>query len=312
MTILSLTSGLYCQAEAVGAAITAATGRPNVAESTLIQAAASLSGLGEDRIGRVFAAKTPFLARCTHAKDQGLAWLRLALATRLVEDENLLLTGWCALLVPRRITHVLAVGLIADAASRLGVAAREGGLSAAEARQALEHSDTDHAAWTRLVTGQADPWDPALYDLLVPMDKTDPGAAAAWILDHQNDAAVRPTEASRAAARDFLLGAQVETVIAGHNHGVSVTARNGRVTLTINRRVLLLARLERHLRAVAMAIEGVTDVVTKVGRGFYQSDIYRQADFERTAHCLPTVETREFVQAQSERLERRQDSGQPA
>ncbi|KHK02476.1 cytidylate kinase family protein [Desulfovibrio sp. TomC] len=311
MTVVSLSSGLYCQEEAVVAALAKATGRPIVTDSALIQAAADLSGLEPDRISQVFAARTPFLARCSHAKEQGLAWLRLALATRLVEDENLLLTGWCAVLVPRRITHVLAVCLIADAASRLHVAT-QAGLPAAEARPALERNDTDHVAWTRLVTGQADPWDPALYDLLVPMDKTAPEAAAALILGHQNDPAVRPTEASRAAARDFLLGARVETVLAGHGHGVAVAARNGRVTLTINRRVLFLERLEKQLRAVAMRIEGVQDVMTKVGRGFYQSDIYRQADFERTAHCLPTIETREFIQAQSERLERREDSRQPA
>ena len=311
MTVVSLASGLYCQGEAVVAAVAGATGLTIVTDSDLVQAADSLSGMGTEALGRVFAARTSLLARCTHEKEQGLAWLRLALATRLAANEALLLAGWCGLLVPRAISHRLGVCLVADAASRLQ-AAHDAGLPAGEARQAIERSDKDHAAWTRRVTGLADPFDPALHDMVVPMDKTDAATAAARIVRHQTDPAVRPTEASRAAVRDFLLAARVGTVLAGQGQAVTVSARNGRVTLTIDRRVLFLDRLERHLRATAMDIDGVTDVMTKVGRGFYQSDIYRQADFQRAALCLPDSEPREFTPTVSERLEREESGGRPA
>ena len=43
-------------------------------------------------------------------------------------------------------------------------------------------------------------------------------------------------------------------------------------------------------------------VTTKVGKGYYQTDIYRKADFELPSKVLLVDDEREFVQTLSERL----------
>ena len=306
MSVIALFSGIFCKEQSVVAAVNAATGLPIVRDADLVALAAKLSGLGADKIEKAFSSKTSVFNKFTHEKQRAAAWLRLALATRLAEEDRLLVAGFCGLLPPRDIAHVLRVCLIADAAARRGVAAEEAGLPDREAHKALERGDEDRVGWAELVAGTRDPWDPGLYDMVVPMDKTSVDDAAAFIVKHLADPAVRVTDASRLTARDFLLAARVETVVTGKGHDVAVTARDGVVTLTINKKVLLLDRLENELRAIAMKVEGVRDVATKVGKGYYQTDIYRRADFEMPTKVLLVDDEREFVQTLSERLSMRE------
>jgi len=217
-----------------------------------------------------------------------------------------MVVGFCALLPPRDLAHVLRVCLIGDATFRRGAAVKEEGLAEREANRILERADEDRAQWAELVTGVRDPWAPALHDMVLPMDKTSVDVACDLVVKHLADPAVRVTDASKAVAQDFLLAARVETVVAGKGHDVGVAAKNGVVTLTINKKVLLLDRLENELRGIVGKIEGVKDVVTKVGKGFYQTDIYRRADFEMPTKVLLVDDEREFVQTLSERLSMRE------
>ncbi len=196
--------------------------------------------------------------------------------------------------------------LIGDAAFRRAVAIEESGLSDREAQRALERADEDRAVWTELVAGTKDPWSATLHDMVVPMDKTEVDKAADLVVKHLADPALRVTDASQAVARDFLLAARVEAVVTGKGHDVAVSAKDGVITLTINKKVLLLDRLETELRAIAAKVDGVRDVTTKVGKGFYQTDIYRRADFEMPTKVLLVDDEREFVQTLSERLSMRE------
>ena len=74
------------------------------------------------------------------------------------------------------------------------------------------------------------------------------------------------------------------------------------VTLTINKHVLMLSRLEEELRSIAGQVPGVRSVATQVGQGFHQADIYRKYNFEAPSKVLLVDDEREFVQTLSERL----------
>ena len=306
MSVISIFSGLYCKEQSVVAALAEKTGLPILRDDDLTALAAKLSGLGLDKIEKAFSAKTSVFNKFTHEKQRAASWLRLALATRLVEQEKCLVSGYCALLPPREISHILRVCLIADATFRRAAAAAEDGLSDRDAKRALERGDEDRAGWAQLVAATKDPWGPALYDMVVPMDKTTVEEAAILIVKHLADPAVAVTDASRRVVKDFLLAAKVETAVTGKGHDVGVTAHDGVVTLTINKKVLLLDRLENELRGIAGGIDGVTDIVTKVGKGYYQTDIYRRADFEMPTKVLLVDDEREFVQTLSERLSMRE------
>jgi CheY-like chemotaxis protein len=88
-------------------------------------------------------------------------------------------------------------------------------------------------------------------------------------------------------------------------HDVSVTAENGAVTLTINKQVLMLNRLEEELKLIAAPLPGVESIETQVGQQFHQASIYRKHNFEVPSRVLLVDDEREFVQTLSERLELR-------
>jgi len=125
------------------------------------------------------------------------------------------------------------------------------------------------------------------------------------IMDNLKNEVINPTKASQKAALDFELAASVEVALAKAGHVVGVSVRDGLVTLTINTNVLLLGRLEEELKNIAAGVGGVSTVETRIGKGFYQADIYRKFDFQVPSKVLLVDDEREFVQTLSERLQMR-------
>jgi CheY-like chemotaxis protein len=190
--------------------------------------------------------------------------------------------------------------------SRVELAAIEDGLNAKDAGKLIRRSDEKKAAWVLDVLGSTDPWSRDLYDLLVPTDKTDPRAVIDLVSENLAKDVVQATPSSKQAVEDFLVAARVEATLADRGHYVAVECSAGAVTVTINRHVLMLGRLEEELRSIAEPVEGVRSVATRVGADFYKPDIYRKMDFEKPSRVLLVDDEREFVQTLSERLEMRE------
>jgi CheY-like chemotaxis protein len=304
MSIIGLFSGSFCQAEEIVQKVLESTGSVRVSDDEIVTSASELSGVAPDKLARPFSAKTSVFNTFTGEREKSIAHLRNAVAERL-RDDGLVIDGFCSQLIPQSISHVLHVCLIADMPSRVGRAAVEGDLKAKEAGKLIHKLDEHKAAWTLVVRGSADPWDPELYDLLIPTDKTGVGAAAELVTKNLSKEVVQPTAASKQAVEDFLVAARTELALAEQGHYVGVECSAGEVTLTINKHVLMLGRLKDELKAVAMPVEGVRSVATRVGKDFYKPDIYRRMDFEKPSRVLLVDDEREFVQTLSERLEMR-------
>ncbi|GAB7022321.1 response regulator [Salidesulfovibrio brasiliensis] len=301
MSIACIFSGLYCEADEIASAVLDRTGADIISDKDVVARAAALSGMNEDRIGKAFFAGTSIFNRFSHEKERATSWLRLAAAELLTEKENAVMHGFSAQLPPESISHLLRTCVIANVQYRLDVAEKLG-ITQAEAKRHITKGDEDRASWTKETRNEDDPWKASLYDLVIPVDKTGVKDAAEQILEQLANPAVKPTASSAKAVQDFLLAARVETSLAGSGHHVGVAARDGKVTIIINKNVLMLERLERELKELASKVDGVKDVDTKVGPNFHQSDIYRKVDFELPNKVLLVDDEREFVQTLSERL----------
>jgi len=297
MSVISLLSASFCHGDVI-AAICERDGFTTVSYQEMIAQAAKSSGIGEAKFRNTLAGKTGIFNRFTHERERAIAHLRLALAEVLAKD-RLLLTGPSAFLIPERISHVLRVCLVAENRWRLAEAERQGEKNAAAA---VQENDRQLADWLDSLGFGRDPWSPSLYDVVVPMDKTSPEDAARLILDKAANIAVVRTEAAMSALADFRLAAQVEARLAQEGHNVGVSAYQGAVTLTINKNVLMLSRLEEELRAIVEPLDGVKSVTTQVGKNFHQADVYRKYDFEMPSKVLLVDDERDFVQTLSERL----------
>jgi CheY-like chemotaxis protein len=301
MSAVTIFNGIFCNEATVVEALGTATGHRVYRDPDLVERAGATSGIPAHRISRAFSSKVSVFNRFTLEKERSVAGLKLA-AAELLSEENFILHGFCSHLIPAGVSHVLRVCLIADTAHREELAMRTAGLTGPEALKRIHRYDEDCAAWVHTLLAEDDPWKAALYDMVIPMNRTEPEAAVDLITGNLEKAVLRPGTDSRRAAADFLLSARVEAALGKEGHCVAVSADNGGVILTINRNVLLLSRLEEELKAIAGAVSGVTSVITRVGEGYHQADIYRRFDFEAPSRVLLVDDEREFVQTLSERL----------
>ncbi|MEF2230599.1 MAG: response regulator [Pseudodesulfovibrio sp.] len=302
MSVITVFNGLFSEAGVVVKRVLDATGYRLVTDQEVVADAASLSGMAEDKIARAFQAKGSVFNAFSHEKERAIAWLRLAMASKLAAQDDLLFSGFASLLPPADIDHILRVCLISRMRERLAVAERTEGYAEKHALRLIHKDDEDRAGWVQAIRGVKDPWDKSIYDLVIPVGESGVDRCADLIVEQLDNKAVRVTDDSRRKAGDFLLAAKVETVLAGEGHSVLVSARGGDVILTINKHVLMLERLERELTEIVSVVDGVRSVRTGVGKGFHQTDIYRKVDFELPSKVLLVDDEREFAQTLSERL----------
>jgi CheY-like chemotaxis protein/cytidylate kinase len=301
MPIITLFSGSFCQEGPVVQEVIARTGYRQITDDEIVAQASRRSAMAESKIKRAFSAKTSVFNKFTLEKERSLAYIKLAVAD-LITTDNILITCFSGQLIPRSVSHILRVCLIAPKKYRTEAAARQQGVSEKDAARLVQKREEDCAFWVDTLFSNSDPWDPALYDIVIPVDKMSLQDAAALIADNAGKDIIQPTADSKQALEDFHLAAETEAALVREGHTVAVSAINGAITLTINKHVLRLNRLREELKAIAEPIDGVKSVETKIGKDFHKTDIYRKHDFEMPSKVLLIDDEREFVQTLSERL----------
>ncbi|BBO71854.1 hypothetical protein DSCA_57840 [Desulfosarcina alkanivorans] len=301
MPVISLFSGSYCNEKQVLREIGVQTGYRMISDEQIVDQASRLSHIPENRIARVFSDKTSVFNRLTRDRERSLAYLRLALAKTLSEDD-LLISGFAGQLIARDIHHVLRVCLIADMDSRVAAAAGELKISQPDALKRIHREDEKCAAWMHMIFDVNDPWRASLYDISFPTDKTASEKIAEIIEKSIAASVIKLAGRSRQAVDDFTVAAHVEIALVEKGHTVGIDVREGAVTLTINKHVLRLNRLETELKGIAGQLPGVTSVETRVGPGYYQTDVYRRQDFEAPSKILLVDDEKKYVQTLSRRL----------
>ncbi len=301
MSCITIFTSDFCNGSEVVKEVLDKTGFTLVTENDIIAKASNLSGMDKEKIENAFSAKTSIFNKFTHEKENALAYLKQAVA-EILSEENLLIVGYAGLLVPREISHALHVCLVGDMQYRIGVAIDNQGLSDKNAKKMIKELDQERAYWVNTLYGTEDPWDPSLFDLIIPIGSSNIIDAAALIDDYLQKDIVRPSAASLQAVEDFQLSSRVAAALGHAGHDVEVHASKGQVTLTINKQVLLLSRLEDELKNIVNDVEGVDSVTTATGKNFHKTDVYRKCDFDTPSKVLLVDDEREFVQTLSERL----------
>ncbi|MCG8614928.1 MAG: response regulator [Desulfobacterales bacterium] len=305
MSVITLFSGIFCNEREVVQDIVESTGYRCLSDDMIVQGAAELSGIAENTIRRSFSPRTSVFNRFTQEKERSVAFLRLAAANLLAED-NLVLPGYTSLLIPKTIDHVIRICLIARTSYRRQLAGDIGNLSEHEAEQKISLEDHQRAEWAKQIYGTDDPWDPRLHDMVIPMDQTELPKAGALIKSQLLEQAVQTSESSRRAVNDFKLACQVETALACAGHIVRVEAAAGHVTLIMDQQVIMLNRLEKEFQSIAGELPGVLSVSTRVEENVHTKMSYRRYNVEMPAKVLLVDDEREFVQTLSERLQMRE------
>ncbi|MGA2404698.1 MAG: response regulator [Syntrophobacteraceae bacterium] len=306
MPVVNVFCGSYCGAEQVVRSVIEKTGYRYLDDAALVAATGKRFNIEEAKIWKALRGKTSIFNKFTHEKERSLAYLRQVLADFLKSDD-LLLLGFCSLMVPRKISHVLNVCIIADMRYRSNLACNLEKISEKDAAKKIRKDDESLVIWVEHLFGQKDPWAAGLYDIVIPMNKITHDDAVRLICDNLKSSVLTVSEDSLKAVADFALASEVNLKLATEGHDVSVSAKDGIVVMEINKHVMMLASLEEELKRLASSIAGVRGAETKVGPGYYQSDVYRKFDFDvpLPSKVLLVDDERDFVEALSERLQMR-------
>ena len=151
----------------------------------------------------------------------------------LIQGNNIAYHGFAGHLIPRDITHILKVLIIANREYRIENAVRQEGILDKEANQKIRKSDNDSLRWTHYLFEKT-PWNSSLYDMVIPIHSSSIDEAVMMICDHAKKDAVTVTESSQAATEGFLLSSNVNQALVKKDHLVDVQSKNGHVTIFIN------------------------------------------------------------------------------
>jgi CheY-like chemotaxis protein len=299
MSVVTIFSGAFCQGREVASEAASQLGYQLVDDQALVSQVSQASDLSPAKLMRAMTDKAGAFNNFTHEKERAVAFLKIGMS-QLLEQDKLVCLGYCAHLLPADIPNVLRICLIADMKHRLDLA-RQQGQSDKDAQARIHREDESAHLWVKYLRDR-EAWSSELYDILLPLDKKSWQEAVSLIVQNAQSELLATNAKAQARLADFQLAAKVEMALVREGHDIRVSAREGKVFIEINKKVLLLSRLEEELTRLARGVPGVGEVETKVGPGYYQTDIYRRANFDLPAKVLLVDDEREFVQTLSERL----------
>jgi len=300
VSAITVFGGIYCRGDEIARAVAESLQYEVVRDEDLIFETSKRFNIAEEKFIKAVVGKTSVYNEFTHERQRYIAFLNSFLADAVKRGKRLYL-GVLGHLIPRDMPHVLRVCIMASTQYRTEQAMKEAGMSEKRAVESIHKEDMGSTRWTAHLF-QKHPWDASLYDMVVRMDEKTTDEVAALICDHVEKNIFQPREESAKAVEDFVLGSQIEVVLAEEGHDVSVSARDGRVLLTINKHAMMLSRLEEELKKIVVKITGVSEVETTVGLGFCETDVYRHYSFGTPCKVLVVDDEQPFAETLSERL----------
>lgn len=305
MSVITIFSATNCREQYIAEKV-AADLDCKLLTKEILELAAQRFGVTVPKLENAMGGPISIFNNFTREKEKNIVYIKAALAS-LLQQDNVVYLGRASHLVPRNINHVLRVCLTATRDFRVSTAkSNSGALSEKDVVKAMNKEDHEVAQWTHELFERG-PWDRNLYDIKLPMDKTEVDEAIAIICDNVRKDVVKKTPESTIAMQDFGLAAETHVQLVKEGHfDIDVVCNNGFVTIFINKHVFRLERLISELETIAAKTPGAKKVTAKAGPDFYKADIYRKQDFERPQKVLLVDDETEYVQTLSERLQMRE------
>lgn len=302
MAIIALFGGSYCRADEIADQTSQELSYPLIDERVFEEASRKF-GVPPEDLRNSLLGRSSFLGKLTHSREKHTAYLRLALAELILQD-NVIVRGCVGLLIPRTIGHALRVCIIANQDFRVALAVQQAGFSKKDAGRVIHEDDKHLFAFTEFLFDKP-AYDESLFDIVLPMHDRDVPAAVRDLCAHARSEPVQTTERSNRAAADFVLSARVALKLADEGLSADVHSENGDVILSINKNVVRLDSYRESLTKIAEQVSGVSHVSTRLGPRYRPTLSNPWANIKGPAKIMMVDDEKEFVHALSERLRTR-------
>ena len=270
-----------------------------VTDDHIITNVAAEHSIDEKKIRHSLYEKTSVFNQFTLERERHVNLLKIEVASRLAKSSQCIFAGFHALLIPRKVTHILKV-LVANEKSQRIVQAMAEGLSEKEAKRKIKQNDVSAYSWTDFLF-RKEAIDRSLYDMILPVSNQSLEKSIKLIIDNCHKTSVLETEESKQAVADMMLEAMVEKNLLQKGHKVEVTADQGNIMLEVNKSVFNFNGLAGELKKITEGVDGVKNIEVIRGRE-YETSVYRGQRFELPSKVLLVDDEKELVQTLSERL----------
>ena len=302
MAIITIFSGSYCDGEEIARQVAERLGYERI-ENKLLTETSRRFRVSEDKLSRAMTGPLPVFNRFTRDREKYVAYLKAVLAEIVLED-NKLLHGYASHLLHESFVHVLNVCVIANFDDRVKRAVQTVNKSEKHAQKVIQKDDKDRLQWTQYLFDKS-PYDESLYDVVIPMQDTTVENAVSIICENANSEPILTTPHTLRAAKDFVLSTRVNLALVEAGHSVDVFSQNSIVTLIINQYVVRLEKHQEELKNIALKVDGVKEVNSRVGPKFSPPPIIPMGDLTLPSKFLLVDDEKEFVHTLSERLQTR-------
>lgn len=262
MTIITISRGSFSKGKEVAERCAERLGYSCISRDVLLDASDRYN-IPEIRLVRAIHDAPSIIERLTHGRQAYVAYIRSALVERALAGD-LVYHGLAGHLLLLGVDHLLKVRIISDMEDRIAQEMQRENVSADAARALLERDDSERRKWTMSLFG-VDPCDPALYDLVIHIQRFQVADAVDLICRSAGLPQYAATAASQQRLADLALACRFKAELVEQFVDAAVSCEYGNVLVYVNRGDRQLRKIESRVKEIAAAVGGVNNVEVHAG-----------------------------------------------
>ncbi len=298
MAIITVYSAIFCNEKEIIVKLADNLGYELI-DDKLIEETSKQFKVSSKKLVDTLMGHVSFFNNITHEKQKNTAYLKSMLADLLKKD-NIIYNGYAIHLLPKNISHILKVGIIANMDFRIKMAVEQGNLSEKEAKNKIHDEDEKQFNWIQYLHNLS-PWDEVLYDIVIPRHTTSVDEAISLISENIRKKVLQTTPESKKALDDFCTAAKIKVSLVDNGYNVDVMCDGGEITISLKEYVLRLENIKEKIINIVSPLPGVKNVEVIMGPDAKVPSRYDE--LEVPPRFLLVDDEKEYVQTLSQRLQ---------
>ena len=288
MSVLTITSGLYSNSKKIINNLLEQLNSKVITDADIIEKTNQIYNVKLATLKKVVESKQIAFNDFTHEKEKCTALLKNTIS-EFVSQGSCIFHGNLGHLIPKEVSHVMRVLIISNKDQRIKNGIKNLGLSEKDVIKNMEISDKYAFLWTNFLFGKK-AWNNSLYDIIIPTDKLDSEESVDLILKHLKELLSNKEEMIKSEVFDFKLATDVEIILSKIGQGLLVKVSDGRVVVTIDKKVLMLSKFQQKIIDTVQQVPNVKSVETEIGKNYYSyTDLYYSACRSSDQTILPSL-----------------------
>jgi cytidylate kinase len=261
MAIITISRGSYSKGREIAEKTAERLGYECIGRDVIIDASREFN-IPEVKLIRAIHDAPSILERFSYGKERYIAYIQSAILKSLKQD-RMVYHGLAGHFFLKGISHVLKVRIIANMEDRIKLEMEREGISEEKAFAILKKDDEQREKWSKYLYG-IDTRDPALYDLVIHINRLDTDDAVDIICNTVSSDKFKTTPQSQKNIENLAVGAEVKAALIDLKPDIKVYASDGIVSVTTKAHESEEKSLTSEMKQAVKDIPGVEDLKVKI------------------------------------------------